>query len=90
MSAITRNRAIIHPEINASFWYAASNALARGCTLIATPVFTRLLSPEEYAIYPLYVSYMGIFTVLATFEIPGVITYGGLSKFGKNLPRKNL
>ena len=81
MSSQTRKKLIVRPEINASVWYAVSNTASRAFSLLATPVFTRLLSPEEYATYPLYVSYMGIFTVLATFEIPGTITYGGLAKF---------
>ncbi len=70
-------------EIKASVWYILSSTLSRGVTLLATPIFTRLLTPEQYATYPLYVSYMGIFTVLATFEIPGSITYSGLSRFGE-------
>lgn len=81
MFSETRKNFIIRPEINASLWYAVSSAVSRAFAVLATPVFTRLLSPEEYATYPLYVSYMGIFTVLATFEIPGAITYGGLAKF---------
>ena len=74
----------IREEVNASVWYVLSNTLSRGVSLIATPIFTRLLTPKEYSVYPLYVSYMGIFTVLATFEIPGAITYSGLSRFGKD------
>lgn len=46
-----------------------------------TPIFTRLLSPDEFGIYSLYVSLMGIFTVLTTFEISGSVTYRGLAKF---------
>ena len=82
MSVKIRKAIKIRQEVNASVWYVLSNTLTRGASLLATPVFTRLLSPEEYSAYPLFVSYMGIFTVLATFEIPGAITYSGLSHFG--------
>jgi len=81
MSTKTSRKFKVRPEINASAWYILSNTLARGVTLLMTPIFTRLLTPEEYSAYPLYVGYMGIFTVLATFEIPGNITYSGLSSF---------
>ncbi len=79
-----KGRFLIQPEIKASAWYVISNTLSRAATLLATPIFTRLLTPEQYGLYPLYVSYMGIFTVLATLELPGTITYSGLSVFGEN------
>ena len=84
MAGETKRNFIIQPQIKASLWYILSNTLSRAVTLLATPVFTRLLTPAEYAAYPLYVSYMGIFTVLATLELPGTITYSGLSRFSDN------
>ncbi len=72
------------PKINiparASIWYTASNILARGMLFIFTPIFTRILTPEEYGIYSLYTSWMGIFTVLETLEISGNLMYSGLEK----------
>ncbi len=65
----------------ASVWYTLSNIFSRGVTILLTPVFTRILSPEQYGIYPLYVSWMGIFTVIGTFEIPGGVMYRTLTKF---------
>lgn len=72
---------LIRPELAASAWHISTSVLSRGLTLLMTPVFTRLLSPEEYAIYPLYVSFMGIFTVIITLEVSGNIIYTGLSAF---------
>ena len=46
-----------------------------------TPVFTRLLTPLEYGIYSHYVSLLGIFTVLVSFEISGNAMYRGMAKF---------
>ncbi len=65
----------------ASAWYMASNIISRGIAFLSTPVFTRLLSPSEYGIYSLYVSWLGIFTVAETLEIHGVIAYRGLKEF---------
>ena len=65
----------------ASLWYIFSNIFARGTTFLFTPLFTRLLPPEEYGVYSLYISFMGIFTVLTTLEISGALTYRGLAKF---------
>ncbi len=61
----------------ASFWYIASSALAKGIGVIGTPIFTRLLSPEAYGLYPLYTTWLSIFSVFATLELTGsVITKG--------------
>ena len=63
-----------------SIWYTASSVISRGIGFLFTPIFTRLLSPTEYGIYSLYVSFMGIFTVLTTLEVSSVM-YRGLAKF---------
>lgn len=62
-------------------WYIGSNILSRGISFLFTPIFTRLLSPSEYGIYSLYVSLMGIFTVLTTFQMSGNVIYRGFAKF---------
>ncbi len=67
--------------VRASLWYTVSNLIGRGAGFAFTPVFTRLLSPEEYGIYSLYISWLGIFTVVGTLEIPGNVMYRTLSRF---------
>lgn len=80
---ITENKR--HSNINlpaaASLWYATANIISRGAAFIFTPLFTRMLPPDEYGLYSLYTSYMGIFTVITTLEISGSCAYRGLSKF---------
>ena len=71
----------IKNHATASIWCIGANAVSRGAAFFFTPIFTRLLTPEEYGIYPLYVSLMGIFTVVTTFEISGNAIYKGLAKF---------
>lgn len=61
--------------------YTLSSFLERGAAIIFTPIYTRLLTPEEYGIYSLYVSFMGIVTVTATLEIQGNALYLGLKEF---------
>ncbi len=75
---IRKDRAL---TVKASVWYTLSNICARGFSVLLTPLFTRMLTPMEYGIYPLYVSWMGIFTVIGSFEIPGSVMYRTLSKF---------
>ncbi len=71
----------LNREAKASLWYVASNLISRGAGFLLTPIFTRLLSPEEYGIYSIYISLMGIFTVISTLEMSGAVMYRGLAKF---------
>lgn len=71
----------INKPATAGIWYTLSSILERGAAVIFTPIYTRLLLPEEYGIYSLYVSFMGIVTVIATLEIQGNALYLGLKEF---------
>ena len=62
-------------------WYTVTSAVERGVNFIFTPIFTRTLTPEEYGLYPLYVSYMSLFTILITLELGGNVLYRALSRF---------
>ncbi len=65
----------------ASVWYAASAFVTRGTSFILTPVFTRALSGENYGVYPLYISWMSIFSAVMTLEMGSASLYGGFAKF---------
>ena len=77
---IKKGRRLTLPA-RASMWYTATSAIERGISFIFTPIFTRTLSPEEYGLYPLYVSYMSLFTILITLELGGNVIYRALARF---------
>ena len=70
----------------AGFWYTVCSVIERGSAIIFTPIYTRLLLPEEYGIYSVYSGFMGIISVFATLEISGASVYRGLGEF-KNKDR---
>jgi len=65
----------------ASIWYIAAYSLQRSVGVLGTPIFTRLLTAEEYGLYPLFNTYLGIISVIATLEITGGIALRGMQKF---------
>ena len=65
----------------ASMWYTASSVLAKGISALCTPIFTRLLTPSEYGLYPLYNTWLSVVTVIVTLELTGGVIYRGLQKF---------
>lgn len=66
----------------ASVAYTLSAAAERGLAFIFTPGFTRILTPGEFGVYPLYISWMGIVSAVITLEIGGNVIYRALRRFG--------
>ena len=62
-------------------WYIASSVIAKGVGALSTPIFTRLLTPEEYGLYPLYNTWLSIISVIVTLELTGGVIYRGLQKY---------
>ena len=65
----------------ASIWYIASGGFARGIGALTTPIFTRLLTPTEYGLYPLYNSWISVFSVFITLELTGSLIFRGFQKY---------
>ncbi|MDR2888906.1 MAG: oligosaccharide flippase family protein [Lachnospiraceae bacterium] len=55
--------------IKAGFWYVISNFMTRGIAFITMPVFTRIMSKEEFGYYNNFSSWLGLLTVLTTLEL---------------------
>lgn len=56
-------------QVKASFWFLACTVIHRALTIITTPLFTRLLTTEEYGSYSVYNSWMGILSCFVTMNI---------------------
>ena len=50
----------VSTPVMAAAWYLAGGAVGKAAGLIATPIFTRLLSSEEYATLPLFMTWVGL------------------------------
>lgn len=70
-----RKRAGIRVPARAAAWYVTSSIIARGVGVLGTPLFTRLLTPQEYGLYPLYNGYLSILTVICSLELTGSVLY---------------
>ena len=71
----------------ASLWYIISSAISRTIGAAGTPIFTRLLTPEEYGLFPLYNTWLSVATVILTLELTGGVIYRGLQKFSQDRDR---
>ena len=55
--------------LKASFWFAVSNILQRGISFITTPIFSRILSEEQYGIYSTYVTWQSLLLIIISLSL---------------------
>lgn len=65
----------------ATIYYMLSSALAKAVGILTTPIFTRILTGEEYGRYTFYMSWLGLCTTVCTSFISQAVIYRGLEKF---------
>ena len=69
----------------ASLGFTLAGILAKGIGVLLTPLFSRLLTAEEYGLTSLYLTWLGIFSVVATLGISGSVLYRGMQKYRANV-----
>ncbi len=67
--------------VKASIWFLFCSFLQKGITMITTPIFTRLLSSEEFGQYNVFNSWLSILTVLLTLNLSAGVYTQGLVKY---------
>lgn len=57
--------------VKAAFWFTICKFLQRGISFITIPIFTRLLSTEDYGFTSIYYSWSSIFSIIVTLNLGG-------------------
>lgn len=55
--------------VKAAFWFTVCNFLQRGISMITTPIFTRMLSTNEYGLYSTYLSWETVLAMVVTLSL---------------------
>lgn len=55
--------------LKAALWFTVSNILLKGISFITLPIFTRLMTPNEYGILSLYQSWVLIVSIVITLNV---------------------
>lgn len=71
----------LSPSVKASFWFLFASIFQKSVLALSTPIFTRMLTLEEFSKYPLYQSWTSLFIVFATLNVFNYATAKGLVKF---------
>lgn len=83
----TKGKFTLKLPARASLWSVISGLVARGVGVVGTPIFTRLLTPEEYGLYPLYTTWLSLVSVIITLGITGGVIFRGLQRYSKERER---
>ena len=67
--------------VKASIWFTVCNIAQKGISLISTPIFTRILTTEQYGVYSVYQSWYSIIIILATLNLYAGVCNNGLTKY---------
>lgn len=65
----------------ATIWAFVASMIQKGISVISTPIFTRILSTEQYAQYTIYQSWHEIFIIFISLNVFNYATYTGLTKY---------
>lgn len=68
----------------ATIWYTICNILQRGVSLITIPAYTRILTEEQYGSYSVFLAWVEIFEIIATFRLAWGGFVVGLTKYEKD------
>ena len=64
-------------QVKASLWFLICSFLQKGISMLTTPIFTRLLTTEEYGQFNVFFSWNGIITIFVSLNLSyGVYTQG--------------
>lgn len=73
--------------VKASIWFTICNIIQKGIAMITVPIFTRLLTPEQYGVYSVYQSWYSIIVVFATLNLYYGVFNNGMVKFREDRDR---
>ncbi len=71
----------IAPPVKAALWFTICNIVQKGISMITVPIFTRLLTTQQYGVYSVYQSWYSIICVFATLNLYYGVFNNGMVKY---------
>lgn len=67
--------------VKASLWFTVCNIMQKGISMLTVPIFTRLMTSEQYGIYSVYQSWYSIVSIFATLNLYSGVFNVGLARY---------
>lgn len=71
-------------QLKATIWFVICQATQSGCRFFTMPILVRLLTPEQYGIYNVFLSWINIITIFATLNLHCGVYNNAMLKYGDN------
>lgn len=71
----------LRTPVKAAFWFTVMAFFQKGISFFVTPLYTRMLSVEEYGYYSLFLSWISFFSPIATLNLSGGGFNNGMMKY---------
>lgn len=85
MSKIIKSKYQALPvSAKAAFWFLICSVLQKGISTITTPIFTRLLTTDEYGAFNVFNSWLSIISIIITLSLTNGINMRGVIKFSES------
>lgn len=69
MNNLLNKYKIISTPAKAALWFTICNLLVKGISFISVPIFTGMMTDDEYGILSIFMSYEQVILIIATWEI---------------------
>ena len=70
-------------QAKAALWFTICSFLQKGISFITVPIFTRLMSTEEYGTYTVYLSWLQILTIMTSLYLFNGVYDNAMAKYEK-------
>lgn len=70
--------------VKASLWFTICSILQKGISMITIPIFTRLLTTDQYGVYSVYQSWYSVIAIFATLNLSAGVFNNGMIKYEKD------
>lgn len=81
---IVRKYESMNTPAKAAIWFMLCSILQKGIALITTPIFTRILLPEDFGLYTVYLSWADIIIIFVTLRLEMSVFSKGMSRYRDN------
>lgn len=68
-------------QAKAAIWFTICSMITKCVSMITVPIFTRLMTTDQYGVYSVYNSWLQMVTVIATLRLDYAVFNKGMSKF---------
>lgn len=71
----------LSPVVKAPIWYTICSIIQNGIGVFSMPIFTNIMTTEEYGLYSVYQSWMGMFVIFTTLNLQYGVFNNAMMKY---------